>query len=150
YIVWRLWLDRPVHRERMPFYTTARFAYTDSLAIYSQFQEPFMSWAKQNNGSVVEIHAYAIAPEVLRPAPAIRGVMRDELFAMLPELAGARLLHDVFQQQSNFSRWAPGDHALRPRTLTGVANLVLAGDHVRLEAPAALMEAAVMSGRLAA
>jgi isorenieratene synthase len=150
YVVWRLWLDRPTAAGRAPFYTTARFRYTDAVAIYSAFQEPFVSWARRRGGSVVEVHAYAIAPEALAPAPDIRAQMWRELMQLLPELAGARVLHDEYQQQSNFSRWAPGDHALRPGTDTPLQNLKLAGDHVRLPAPAALMEAAVMSGRLAA
>jgi isorenieratene synthase len=76
--------------------------------------------------------------------------MRSELDKLLPELGGARLLHDEYQQQSNFTRLAPGDHLRRPGTQTALANLFLAGDHIRLELPAALMEAAVVSGRLAA
>lgn len=148
YVVWRLWLDKPTRPDRLPFYTTARFRLTDSLAIYSAFQEPFVSWARKSGGSVVEIHAYAVA-EPLAP-PELRAVMWRELLALLPELDGARVLHDEFQQQSNFSRWAPGDHARRPSTATPLSNLMLAGDHVKLPAPAALMEAAVMSGRLAA
>jgi isorenieratene synthase len=150
YVVWRLWLDKPTARERLPFYTTARFRFTDSLAIYSAFQEPFVSWARRTGGSVVEVHAYAIAPAAMVPAAEIRAAMWRELVSLLPELAGARVLHDEFQQQSNFTRWAPGDHAQRPATATPVANLLLAGDHVRLPAPASLMEAAAMSGRLAA
>jgi isorenieratene synthase len=150
YVVWRLWLDRPTRADRNPFYTVSRYRYTDSLAIYSAFQEPYRSWARRTGGSVVELHAYAIAPAQLRPPPDMRAVMRHEMELMLPELVGARLLHDEFQQQSNFSRFAPGDHALRPTTETPIPNLVLAGDHVALPAPAALMEAAAMSGRLAA
>jgi isorenieratene synthase len=150
YVVWRLWLDKPTARDRLPFYTTARFRFTDSLAIYSAFQEPFVSWARRTGGSVVEVHAYAIAPEAMVPAAEIRAAMWRELVALLPELSGARILHDEFQQQSNFTRWAPGDHARRPGVETPVANLMLAGDHVRLPAPASLMEAAAMSGRLAA
>lgn len=150
YVVWRLWLDKPTAPSRLPFYTTARFRFTDSLAIYSAFQEPFVSWARRSGGSVVEVHAYAIAPEAMLPAAGLRAVMWRELLSLLPELAGARVLHDEFQQQSNFTRWAPGDHARRPATTTPLANLMLAGDHVRLPAPAALMEAAAMSGRLAA
>ena len=150
YVVWRLWLDKPTAPGRMPFYTTARFRFTDSLALYSTFQEPFVSWARRTGGSVVEVHAYAIAPAVLVPPPEIRAAMWHELVALLPELAGARVLHDEYQQQSNFTRWAPGDHARRPGTTTPLANLLLAGDHVKLPAPASLMEAAAMSGRLAA
>jgi isorenieratene synthase len=147
YAVWRLWLDKPVRPDRLPFYTTSRFVCTDSLAIYSQFQEPFVSWAKRTGGSVIELHAYAIAPELVR---VVQAHMSRELRELLPELVGARVLHEVYQQQSNFSRFAPGDHALRPATQTRVANLMLAGDHVRLDVPAALMEAAAISGRLAA
>jgi carotenoid phi-ring synthase / carotenoid chi-ring synthase len=150
YVVWRLWLDKPVRDDRLPFYTTSRFSYCDSLAVYSRFQEPFIGWAKRSGGSVVEIHAYAIAPEMQKPASQVRAAMWKELVAMLPELDGARVLHDVFQQQSNFTRWAPGDHASRPATETAVPNLFFAGDWVKLPAPASLMEAAVMSGRLAA
>jgi isorenieratene synthase len=150
YVVWRLWLDRPTARERLPFYTTSRFRFTDALAIYSAFQEPFVSWARRSGGSVVEVHAYAIAPAAMRPAAELRAEMWRELVSLLPELAGARVLHDEFQQQSNFTRWAPGDHARRPETRTSVPNLVFAGDWVRLPAPASLMEAAAMSGRLAA
>ena len=150
YVVWRLWLDKPTASDRLPFYTTARFRFTDSLAIYSAFQEPFVSWARRTGGSVVEVHAYAIAPTAMVPPPEIRAAMWRELLSLLPELAGARILHDEFQQQSNFTRFAPGDHARRPGTVTPVANLMLAGDHVNLPAPASLMEAAAMSGRLAA
>ena len=150
YVVWRLWLDRPTARDRLPFYTTSGFRFIDSLAIYSAFQEPFVSWARRSGGSVIEVHAYAIAPASQLPPSEIRAIMWRELTTLLPELDGARLLHDEFQQQSNFSRWAPGDHALRPTTTTPLPNLMLAGDHVGLPAPASLMEAAAMSGRLAA
>ena len=150
YVVWRLWLDKPTAQGRLPFYTTARFRFTDSLAIYSAFQEPFVSWARRNGGSVVEVHAYAIAPEAMVPPAEIRAAMWRELTALLPELGGARILHDEYQQQSNFTRLAPGDHPKRPVTATPVPNLTLAGDWVRLPAPASLMEAAAMSGRLAA
>lgn len=150
YVVWRLWLDKPTAPGRLPFYTTARFRYTDSLALYSTFQEPFISWARRTGGSVVEVHAYAIAAAALRPAEEIRAAMWRELLALLPELEGAKVRYERYQQQSNFTRWAPGDHARRPGTSTPLPNLMLAGDHVRLELPAALMEAATVSGRLAA
>ena len=84
------------------------------------------------------------------PAAELRAAMWRELSSLLPELAGARILHDEFQQQSNFTRLAPGDHARRPGTATPLPNLMLAGDWVRLPAPASLMEAAAMSGKLAA
>lgn len=150
YAVVRWWLDRPVLPDRAPFYTTTGFRYTDSLAIYSAFQEPFGAWAASTGGSVVETHAYAIAPADRADVDTLAARMRDELSAILPELRDAGTAHVELQLRDDFTRFAPGDDARRPRTETPHPNLALAGDHVKIDAPTALMEAAVMSGRLAA
>ncbi len=150
YVVWRLWLDRPVTSARYPFYTVAGYAYTDSVSLFSRFQEPFVSWASRTGGSVVELHAYAIAPEDLGPDELIRNAMLGEMHHMFPETKGAGVLHDVYMRQDNFTRWAPGDHARRPVSETPLGNLYLAGDWVKVDAPVFLMEAAVFTGRLAA
>lgn len=150
YIVWRLFLDKPVRPGVDPFYTVSRAGDLDALAVYSEFQEPFIGWAKRTGGSVIEAHAYAVPPENMAPD----GVMRDRLWkqviGVLPELADAKILFDAFMVHDDFTRFAPGDRATRPGTLTSVPNLVLAGDWVRIDAPVFLMEAAVTSGRLAA
>jgi isorenieratene synthase len=146
----RLWLDKPVHPDRSAFYTTSRFAYLDSLAIYSAFQQPFIDDAKRDGGSVIELHAYAIPPELQGPPDFIADALAREMLVVLPELAGARTLHREVQLQSSFTRFAPGDHARRPSTTTSVPGLLFAGDWVRVDAPVALMEGAVVSGKLAA
>jgi isorenieratene synthase len=145
-----VWLDRPVNADRDAFYTTSRFRYTDSLAIYSRFQEPFVAWASRTGGAVVELHAYAIAPDDMAPIDTIRDAMLVEMTRLLPELLGATVLHQEMQLQDDFSRFAPGDYALRPGTVTPIPNLLLAGDHVKLDIVAHLMEAACASGRIAA
>lgn len=98
---------------------------------------------------MVELHAYAIAPEDIRPEAEIREVMLEEMHRMFPETRTASVLYDVFMQQDNFTRWAPGDHGNRPETETPFRNLMLAGDWVKVDAPVFLMEAAVFTGRLA-
>ncbi len=150
YSVYRLWLDKPLDTAHFPFYTTSGYTYTDSATIYSHFQEPFISWAKKRGGSVIELHAYAIAPGDIRPEEEIKSTMQREMRSMFPEIAGANVLHELYMQQSNFTRWAPGDHASRPGVETPVANLFLAGDWVRVDAPVFLMEAAAFTGRMAA
>ena len=150
FIVYRVWLDRPTAKGRASFYTTARFDLVDSLAIYSLLQEPYISYAKRTNRSVVELHAYAVPPDDMRSPDEMAERMVKDMVRMLPELAGAKVLHGEYQVQSNFSGFRPGSHALRPSTETEVENLFIAGDHVRMEPAAALMEAAVISGRLAA
>ncbi|EAT59998.1 FAD-dependent oxidoreductase [Chlorobium ferrooxidans] len=150
YAVFRLWLDRPLASSEFPFYTVSGYTYTDSISIYSDFQEPFISWAKKTGGCVIELHAYAIAPGDIRPEAEIRAAMLQELHTIFPETVKAVIRHELFMQQSNFSRWAPGDHAHRPGIETPFSNLFLAGDWVRVDAPVFLMEAAAFTGRMAA
>jgi isorenieratene synthase len=150
YAVFRLWMDRPLTSSDFPFYTVSGYTYTDSISIYSDFQEPFISWAKKTGGCVVELHAYAIAPGDVRPEDEVKAMMRQELHAIFPETVKATILHELFMQQSNFSRWAPGDHAHRPGIETPFSNLFLAGDWVKVDAPVFLMEAAAFTGRMAA
>lgn len=150
YLVTRVWLDRPLGADRDPFYTVSRFRYTDALALYSRFQEPFRSWAERTGGAVVELHAYAIEPADLLPVPEMEAALHAEMLEMLPELAGATVLHRETQLQDNFPRFAPGDELDRPGTRTPVPNLLLAGDHVRTDVVAHLMEGAVVSGLVAA
>jgi len=150
YAVYRLWIDRPLASKDFPFYTVSGYTYTDSISIYSDFQEPFISWAKKHGCCVVELHAYAIAPEDIRPETEIKAAMLQELHTIFPETRAAKVLHELFMQQSNFTRWAPGDHAHRPGVETPFSNLFLAGDWVNVDAPVFLMEAAAFTGRMAA
>ncbi|MCB9676918.1 MAG: FAD-dependent oxidoreductase [Alphaproteobacteria bacterium] len=150
YSVVRFWLDRPVDPARTAFYTVADYPWTDGLAVYSSFQASARDWAERTGGSIVESHAYAIPPGQQGSLETYRDGLLAELREALPELAEARVVHEEAMTQSNFTRFAPGDHARRPSTATDVANLFVAGDHVRLPFPAFLMEAAVASGRLAA
>ena len=150
FCVARFWLDTPTNSDRAAFYTTSRFRYLDSLAIYSAFQAEAVEWAKEHQGSVVEVHAYAIAEDDLRSAGDLADAMWLEALTVLSELHGARVLHREVQLQQNFTRFAPGDYAHRLQTVSVVDNLLFAGDWVRVDAPVALMEGAVVSGRLAA
>ena len=150
YVVYRVWLDGKVNPDRTAFYTCSGFKYLDSLAIYTMLQEPYISWGKRTGKSVIELHTYAVAPEDMRPSEELARLMIKAMRSILPELKDAKILHGEYQEQSNFSRFAPGDHASRPGTETEIPNLFLAGDHVRMEPATALMEAATMSGRFAA
>ncbi|KAA6182404.1 FAD-dependent oxidoreductase [Thiohalocapsa marina] len=150
YIVWRIWFDRAIEPLAVPFYTTSGYRYTDSIAIYSQMQPAYEDWARRHQGSVIELHAYAVEPENVIDEAEIRRIMREELDELIPALKGANMVYDIYTMQQNFPRWAPGDYAGRPGVQTPVDNLFLAGDYLRLEVPANLMEAATMTGRMAA
>ena len=146
----RFWFDTPVRADRTSFYTVAGYRWTDSLAIYSKFQAPYIAWAEGSGGSVVESHAYAIPPQDQGRVDAPRDVLLAELRDAFPELADAKVLHSETMTQDNFTRFGVGEWDKRSPVHTEIPNLFLAGDHVKLEFPAYLMEAAVSSGRLAA
>lgn len=150
FCVVRYWVARPVLPGRAPFYTTSRFRHLDSLAVYSAFQEDAVAWANDHGGSVVEAHAYAIADEDLAGVDELADLLWGELCQVLPELGGATVVHREPQLQRTFSRFAPGDHASRPQTSSGIPGLLFAGDWVKVDAPVALMEGAVVSGLVAA
>jgi len=150
YIVWRIWLDRTMKPLDVPFYTTSGYQFTDSIAIYSQLQPQYQDWAERHQGSVIELHAYAVEPENVLPEEEVKRIMREELNLLIPELDGASIVYDIYTMQKNFPRWAPGDYSGRPGVETPIENLFLGGDFLRLEVPANLMEAATMTGRMAA
>lgn len=150
FCVARFWVATPVRPDRSAFYTTSRFRYLDSLAVYSAFQEDAVAWAQRHGGSVVEAHAYAIADADLADASTIAQAMWRELLQVLPELDGAQVVHQEVQLQHSFTSFAPGHYARRPSTVTSVPGLLLAGDWVKVDAPVALMEGAVVSGIVAA
>lgn len=146
YAVVRYWFDRPAAADRPAFYTVGDYHWTDSLAVYSSFQQPFT----EGGVAVVESHAYAIEPEDVGEVGRYADALLAELRVALPELAEARVVHQEAMAQTNFTRFAPGDAASRPGITTEIGNLFVAGDHVALPFPAFLMEAAAVSGRLAA
>jgi carotenoid phi-ring synthase / carotenoid chi-ring synthase len=150
YAVLRLWLDKAPAPHRDVFYTTSQFRLLDSFAWYSRFQEPHISWAARTGNAVVELHAYAIPPHEMAVPEVLAQRLIEDMNQLLPEMRGARVLHQEMQLQDNFSRFGVGDHAPRPSTSTSVPGLWLAGDWVRVDAPVALMEGAVVSGLLAA
>jgi isorenieratene synthase len=150
YIVWRIWFDRKIEPMKVPFYTISGYRYTDSIAIYSQMQPQYVDWAERRQGSVIELHAYAVEEENVIDQAEIKRIMREELNELIPDLKGAGIVYDIYTMQRNFPRWAPGDHTGRPGVITPIDNLFLAGDFVRLDVPANLMEAATMTGRIAA
>jgi isorenieratene synthase len=149
YAVLRLWLDRPTRWDAPPFVITDKIRVLDSISIYEKLERSSARWTEQNDGSIVELHCYAVPDDIPGEAE-VRDLFLKELFTYHPELEQARILHEHIQLRKDFTAYHTGLHERRPSFDSGVSNLYLAGDWVRIPIPAMLMECACASGLFAA
>lgn len=148
FAVWRLWLDTKTRSDRAPFVGTTGLGLLDNISLYHLFEDESRQWAKRHNGSVVELHAYALPPH-LTPDEIKRDLLAT-LHELYPETRPAKILDERFLQHADCPAFRPGTTAQRPRVTTSTPGLVLAGDHVHTPFPSALMERAASTGMLAA
>lgn len=148
FAVWRLWLDRPMAAHRAAFAGAAGVGLLDNVSIYDRFQSESARWAEAHGGSVVELHAYAVARGL--DEAAIKADLSAALNRLYPEAAAARVLDERFLLRQDCPAFPPGAHAFRPEVRTPFRDLALAGDFVAMPIPCALMERAAASGFLAA
>lgn len=149
YAVLRLWLDTDA-REGLPvFVSTDRAQLLDSVSFFHRLERESREWAREHGGSVIELHSYAV-PERFAGEGDVRSALIEEMKLFFPELRGARIVHEAFQLERNFTAFQVGMNADRPPVRSGVPGLSFAGDWVKLPFPAMLMEAAFSSGVCAA
>ncbi len=152
FAVHRLWLDRPVGAERACFLGTGGSPPLDNISVLDRYERQATDWAGSTAGSVVELHAYAVADTT--PPPRARAELRDRLLMRLhsiyPETAAANIVGETMLWRQDCPRFSPGDFATRPGITTPHARLALAGDGIRVDLPVALMERAATTGWMAA
>ncbi len=146
FLVSRLWLDRPVRSDRPGFLGTSGFGPLDNVSVLERYEGEAARWAQRTGGSVVELHAYALAGD---PEQGKRRLV-EELRRIYPETATARIVDERHEVQADCPLFAPGTFAGRPTVTTPDPAVVLAGDLARIDLPVALMERAATSGFLAA
>jgi isorenieratene synthase len=155
YRILRVWLDRPLDPSRTDVIETPEFAPIVLIAQFHQLEEESRRWAEQTGGAVLEFHLYALdGPLASVPDASVWDLVRPTALEVIPELAAARVLGSTVGTYENFTSFAVGQGRARPFPHTpaadGLANLLLAGDWVQSSVPSALMERAVLTGRLAA
>ncbi|WP_304451516.1 FAD-dependent oxidoreductase [Nocardiopsis sp. YSL2] len=148
FLVSRYWLDRPVRPHRPAFLGTAGYPALDNISVLERYEDQARDWARRTGGSVVELHAYALAPG--RDADAERASLWEQAAAVYPELRGARAVDARHERRADCPLFPPGGHGDRCTVGTPDPLLAMAGDHVRVDLPVALMERAATSGFLAA
>jgi isorenieratene synthase len=149
YAVLRLWLDRRQEDPLPYFLSTDRVRLLDSISLYHDAEKSSRDWATEHGGGVFELHSYAV-PDDMGGEEEIRNQLIEEMYVYLPELKEARILHEYLQVRDDFTAFHTGLYPSRPEHTTGVRNLFLAGDWVKLPVPAMLMEASCTSAFLAA
>ncbi|MEU9795766.1 FAD-dependent oxidoreductase [Streptomyces sparsogenes] len=148
FLVSRLWLDRPVARDRPGFLGTAGYGPLDNVSVLERWEGEAARWAARSGGSVVELHAYALDPGADRQAEQDR--LLAQLHRVYPETRGARIVGSCHEWRADCPLFPVGGHAGRPTVRTPDPAVVLAGDLVRTDLPVALMERAATTGFLAA
>ncbi len=158
FVVQRLWFKGDVYPERPVFLGTTGFDLLDNISLMHRIESESRVWAEVRGGSVIELHAYAVARERVGDEKRLGALLRAELARVYPETAGLELIDSrlitrtdcpAFKQHAWVKRPAV-DGSLVEGSGEVMSGLAFAGDYVRLEAPSALMERAVMSGKLAA
>jgi isorenieratene synthase len=100
-------------------------------------------WVKKNGGGIFELHSYAVPDDF--PQEEIRNQFLKEFEEYFPEIKGYKVKYEYLQVKDDFTAFHTNLYKTRPTVKTKVENLFLAGDWVKLENPAMLMEAATTS-----
>ena len=100
-------------------------------------------WVKKNGGGIFELHSYAVPDNF--PEEEIRNQFLKEFEEYFPEIKGYKVKYEYLQVKDDFTAFHTNLYKTRPQVKTEVENLFLAGDWVRMDSPAMLMEAATTS-----
>ncbi|WP_459550259.1 FAD-dependent oxidoreductase [Nocardia sp. X0981] len=151
FLVYRVWLDRPVARQRPAFLATGGLPPLDNISVVNRYEQQAGAWADGHHGAVLELHAYAL-PRQSTPAQErdIRARLLGRMHDLYPETATARIVGEHLQWRADCPLFGVGDHIHRPTVGTPHEHLVLAGDGIRIDLPVALMERAATTGWAAA
>lgn len=148
YAVLRIWTDKDV-REGIPFFIfTDALKILDSVTVYHRMEETSKEWVKNNGGGIFELHSYALPADF--PEEEIRNQFLSEFESYFPEMNALKIQYEYLQIRDDFTAFHTNLFKNRPRYKTPIENLYLAGDWVKLETPAMLMEAATTSALYAA
>jgi isorenieratene synthase len=148
YSVLRVWIDKDI-RQGVPFFIfTDALKILDSVTIYHRMEKTSEEWVKKNGGGIFELHSYAVPDNF--PKDEIRNQFLKEFEEYFPEIKGYKVKYEYLQVKDDFTAFHTNLYKTRPTAKTDVENLFLAGDWVKLDNPAMLMEAATTSTLVAA
>ena len=145
--VLRIWYDGEVAADRPAFLGTSGYGSLDNISVLERFETSARMWADQHEGSVVELHAYALTTS---DPQKVRADLLAQLHRVYPETAELGVVAEDLRIDDDCALITPEQWSARPGVATPLRGLVLAGDWVRCDLPVALMERAATTGFLAA
>jgi len=144
YAVLRIWTDKKISTDFPFFIFTEALQILDSITIYHDMEISSRDWAEKTGGGIYELHSYAVKDESMTKDE-IRNQLLNEFYHYMPEMKNSKIFYEYLQVRDDFTAFHTGLYKNRPTTKTEVDKLYLAGDWVKLETPAMLMEAAATS-----
>lgn len=143
YAVLRIWIDKDIRKDVPFFIFTDALKILDSVTVYHRMEKTSEEWVKKNDGGIFELHSYALPDDF--PESEVRDQFLKEFEEYFPEIKNYQILHESLQVKDDFTAFHTNLFENRPEFKTQIENLYLAGDWVKLDCPAMLMEAATTS-----
>lgn len=148
FAVWRRWYERRPASGTPDFLGTSGYGCLDNVSMVHQFEDSARRWANQHQGSVVELHAYAL--DEAADEAAVRADLAAQQDLLHPELVDAPVVGEQWLVRQDCPLVDTSPWLQRPGVTTPDPRIVLAGDGIRCDYPVALMERAATTGVLAA
>ena len=154
YRVVRFWLDRQPSEDVPDIIESPQHPPINLAVQFHLLEEESAEWAAQTGGSVLELHLYANSEYTSMPEDRLWTSLAPTVEELLPGLGNARVIAQSVGSYEDFTSYETGQGQARPRSSyifeVGGDRLSFAGDWVKTDYPAALMEKAVSTGREAA
>ena len=143
YAVLRVWIDKDFRKDVPFFIFTDALKILDSITVYHRMEKTSEEWVKKNGGGIFELHSYALPDDF--PDNEVRDQFLKEFETYFPEIKHYKIQYEYLQIKDDFTAFHTNLSESRPEFKTQIENLYLAGDWVKLDCPAMLMEAATTS-----
>jgi isorenieratene synthase len=143
YAVLRIWIDKDVRKEIPFFIFTDAIKILDSVTVYHRMEKSSEEWVRKNGGGIFELHSYALPDDF--PEKEVREQLLKEFEKYFPEIIGHKVMYEYLRVKDDFTAFHTNLFKYRPAVKTEIENMYLAGDWVKLDCPAMLMEAATTS-----
>ncbi len=155
YKILRVWFDKQLDDDVPDIIETPDFGPVNLVVTYTKLENDYIDWAKETGGCVIEFHCYTWDKFF------DKNTTDDQVWPLISPTV-KKILPQIFDQNlnilayhvnsfENFASFKKGLAIYRPTVNSlGLKNLYLAGDWIRTDYVACLMERAVSTGREAA